>query len=173
MALLQWEMMGAKFLRGIVLTVAAVGAATLIPGTAFAQASDRVRLTGLSDVNFGTITAVEFDASVAQSVCLYSRTGRYGISAIGSGSSGAFSLSGGATSLPYAVEWSQTAGSQSGAVLQPNTALTGLLATATHQTCQSGPTASASLIVRLKGLDLSAAQMGAYNGTLTLIVAVE
>lgn len=173
MALLQLEIMGARFLRGIVLLLAVVGAAILMPGTAFAQASDRVRLTGLSDVNFGTITALEFDASVAQSVCLYSRTGRYGISAVGSGSSGSFSLSGGTTTLPYTVEWSQSAGGQSGTALQPNTALTGLLAAATHQTCQSGPAASASLIIRLRGADLSAARMGSYSGTLTLIVAVE
>lgn len=167
------ESMGAKLLQGIVLLIAAAGAAILMPGTALAQASDRVRLTGLSDVNFGTIAAVEFDTSVAQSVCLYSRSGRYGISAIGSGPSGSFSLSGSTGTLPYTVEWSQSAGSQSGTALQPSTALTGLLATATHQTCQSGPAASASLIVRLKGVDLSATQMGAYNGNLTLIVAVE
>jgi hypothetical protein len=138
-------------------------------------ASNKVRLTGLSDVPFGTVVNLGADAVRSQSLCLYADTATngYSITATGSGSGGAFDLSSGVRSLPFDVAWNSSPGQTAGAPLSPNVPLTGQTSTATQQTCNNGPMTSASLVVALRATSLSNAMAGTYAGTLTLIVGAE
>ena len=137
-------------------------------------ASNKVRITKLTNVTFGSIANVGVDAVQAQSVCLYSDTNTkgYNIKATGSGPSGAFRLASGLNSLAYEVQWSSSAGQNSGIQLSPNIPLTGQVSAATQQACTMGPATSASLIVVLRSTALSATA-GSYSGTLTLVVGPE
>jgi hypothetical protein len=138
-------------------------------------ASNKVRMTGLTDVSFGTLANLGVDAVHNQSLCLYADTptNGYSITAMGSGSGGAFDLSSGAQALPFEVAWNSAAGQSSGNQLSPNVPLTGQTSTATQQTCNSGPATSASLVVVLRAAALSSTMAGTYAGTLTLIVGAE
>ena len=138
-------------------------------------ATAKVRISGLSDVNFGTISNLTIDAVQAQSVCIYSNgTGnRYGVRADGSGAGGAFTLSNGVTTMVYDVRWSGQSGQTNGTVLTSGVMLTTQTTNAQNQTCSSGPPTTASLIVTLPANSLSSAGAGNYSGTLTLIVSEE
>lgn len=138
-------------------------------------ASNKVRITNLTDVSFGTISNFASDAIQAESVCLYSdtNTSGYNITATGSGPAGAFQLSSGLSSLAYEVQWSSSAGQASGAQLSSSVPLTGQISSATQQTCNNGPANSASLVVIVRSAALSSAAAGSYSGTLTLVVGPE
>ncbi|HET7604665.1 MAG TPA: hypothetical protein VFK28_01175 [Sphingomicrobium sp.] len=143
-------------------------------GPCFA-ASNNVRITGLTDVAFGTVANLSADAVQSQSLCLYANTASngYNVRASGSGAGGTFSLSSGADELPFEVQWNGTAGQSSGTQLAANVALSGLTTAATQQTCNSGPAVSASLVVILRSAALSSASAGSYNGSLTLLIGPE
>lgn len=135
----------------------------------------RVQITGLTDVDFGTVDPT-LDASDAQSVCVWSNTSgrKYNVTATGDGGTGTdFSLSDGTNALPYTVEWAATSGATTGSALTSGTALTGLSSSAVNPSCSSGASKSASLIVNMASADLLAAVAGSYTGTLTLVVAPE
>ena len=144
-------------------------------GSASPALADKVRITKLSDVNFGTVGSLQTDARQSQSVCVYSngQTATYSVAASGSGPGSAFTLSNGPYLLSYDLEWSSLAGQTSGNALAPNVALSGQTSAATNQQCSSGPSASASLTLVLRGTNLSAAREGAYSGSLTLIIGAE
>ncbi|QNP44553.1 hypothetical protein H9L15_15770 (plasmid) [Sphingomonas daechungensis] len=156
------------------LLVLAVGllAAAVAPSPAAAQ---RVRITKLSDVAFGSLTNLGVDAVRNQSVCVFSQaaTRGYHVTATGSAPGGSFALLSGGNQLAYDVQWSPSAGQSSGTQLSPNVTLTGLTSTATQQSCNSGPATSASLIVVLRSTTLSNARAGSYAGTLTLVIGPE
>ena len=124
------------------------------PATA---ASNKVRITSLSDVAFGTIPSLAVDAVRSQSVCLFAdtTTNGYTITATGTGPAGTFELTSGLAAMPYEVEWSSSAGQSSGIQLTPNLPLTGQVSPATHQTCNNGPATSASLILMLRSRERS------------------
>jgi hypothetical protein len=82
-------------------------------------------------------------------------------------------LSNGFYSLPFEVEWSDSAGRSTGASLSPNVALTGQISSAKNQLCSSGPAASASLTIILRAAELSKARQGGYAGSLTVLVSAE
>ena len=140
-----------------------------------ASVPNRVRLSGLTDVSLLNLDPT-VDATSAQNVCVFSNTATrgYSITATGSGAASAFTLSAGASNVPYSVEWSDTVNAASGSGLTAGTAGTGFTSTATHQLCNTGPSASASLVVKLASADLSSMQAGqTYTGTLTLLVQPE
>ncbi|MGX7953485.1 hypothetical protein ACWPM1_13110 [Tsuneonella sp. HG249] len=113
-------------------------------------------------------------ASSAQNVCAWTNTATkaYTITATGSGAAGAFTLTNGSNAVPYSVQWSSTTGQTSGTALTSGAASSSLTSTATHQSCSSGPTASASLIVGIGTTDLSTMSAGSnYTGTLTLLLS--
>lgn len=171
--------------RSVCARLAAFAAAAMlahafgVPGmlgcTPALAASNKVRITQLSDVAFGSITNLSVDAIRSESVCLFADTSTngYNITASGTGPAGTFELSSGLQSLPYEVQWSGSSGQSSGVQLAPNTPLTGQFSSATQQTCASGPATSASLVLVLRSLALSSATAGTYNGTLTLVVGPE
>lgn len=154
------------------LSIAFFLAAAVCPSPALA---DKVRITGLSDVNFGLVSNLQADQRRAQNICVYSNgTGnRYSITATGSGPGSSFALSNGANSLAYEVEWSDQSGQTTGTSLSPSVAATARSSSASQQSCNSGPATSASLIVVLRSSALSQAREGSYSGSLTLLVAAE
>jgi len=154
--------------RLLALSFLALGA----PATA---ASNKVRITSLSDLNFGALANLAADAVQSESLCLFAdtNTNGYNITATGTGPGGAFQLSSGASAMAYEVQWSSSAGQNSGSALAPNVPLSGQVSTATQQACSNGPASSASLIVVLRAATLSSASAGTYSGVLTLLVGPE
>ena len=142
------------------------------PQTASAQ---KVRITNISDIDFGLLANVQVDSRRSQNLCLYSNSsgGAYSVAASGSGPGSAFTLSNGANSLAYEVEWSDQSGRSSGVGINPNILLTGRTSSASHQFCNSGPAASASLIIVLRSAELGQAREGSYSGSLTLLISAE
>lgn len=138
-------------------------------------ASNKVRITNLVDVSFGTIANLGADAVQSQSVCVYAdtNTNGYNITGIGTGPGGSFQLSSGAASMSFNVLWNSSAGQTSGTQLAPNVPLNGQVSAATQQTCSNGPASSASLVVVVRSAALSSAAAGSYNGSLTLLVGAE
>jgi hypothetical protein len=140
-----------------------------------ASVPNRVQISGLTDVSFANQDPA-VAASNAQNVCVYSNTSTkgYNVTATGSGASSAFTLSNGAATVPYSVEWAGSSGQSSGAALTSGTALTGLTSTATNPTCSAGPASTASLVVKITTANLQGMQAAtSYTGTLTLVVAPE
>lgn len=150
----------------------AVLLAAVHPSPASAQ---KVRITNLSDVDFGLIANPQAENRRSQSICVYSNSAgnAYSVIASGSGPGASFELANGSSSLAYDVEWSQQSGQISGTQLSANMALTGLTSAAAHQFCNNGPPTSASLTIVLRGAQLSQAQEGNYSGSLTLLIAAE
>lgn len=138
-------------------------------------AAAKVRVSGLSDISFGTISNLTVDAVQAQSICIYSNgSGQtYGVRADGSGSGGAFMLANGITALAYNVRWNNQPGQSNGTALTAGALLGGQTTNAQNQTCTNGPATTASLIVTLPATSLSSATAGTYGGTLTIIVSEE
>src|SRR3989337_1896697 len=71
--------------------------------------AQKVRITNLSDVDFGLIANLQAESRRSQSICLFSSGlgNAYSVTASGSGPGGSFALASGSSSLPYDVEWSQ------------------------------------------------------------------
>ncbi|MFN7024894.1 MAG: hypothetical protein ACK4QP_10300 [Pseudorhizobium sp.] len=137
-----------------------------------ASVPSRVRISGLTDIDF-TNQDPATAASSAQNVCVWSNTATkaYTITATGSGAGSAFTLSNGSAAVSYEVQWAGISGAMAGTTLTAGSASSSFSSTATNQNCASGPSASASLIVGLGTGALSAMNAGAnYTGTLTLLV---
>ena len=140
-----------------------------------ASVPNRIQLSGLTDVSF-TNQDPSVAASNAQNVCVWSNTSTkgYNVTATGSGTGSAFTLSNGAATVPYGVEWAGSSGQSSGTALTTGSAFTGLTSTATNPTCSAGPSSSASLVVKITSANLQSMQAATtYTGTLTLLVAPE
>ena len=149
-----------------------LGATSTGSVTITASVPNRARITGLTDVTFANQDPATL-ASDAQDVCVWSNTAtkEYTVTATGSGAASAFTLTNGSTTVPYTVEWASSTGQTTGSSLTTGTASAALTSTATHQTCTSGPAASASLIVEIATADLGTMSDGSnYPGTLTLLV---
>jgi hypothetical protein len=137
-----------------------------------ASVPNRARISGLTDVSFlnqDPATA----ASNAQNVCVWSNTATkaYTITATGSGTASAYTLSNGGGTVPYTVEWAATSGQTSGTALTTGTASSSLTTGAVNQSCSSAPLATASLIVKMATADLGTMSAGSnYTGSLTLLV---
>lgn len=140
-----------------------------------ASVPNRVQLSGLTDVSFANQDPATAAAN-AQNVCVWSNTSTkgYNVTASGSGTASALTLANGALTVPYTVEWAQTSGQVSGTPLATGAALTGQKSTATNALCASGPSSTASLIVKMSTASLQSMQAATtYSGTLTLVVAPE
>jgi len=137
--------------------------------------AERVRVTNLSNVNFGLISNLQVESRRSQNVCVYANSSRssYSVYAYGSAPGSAFALTNGSHSLAYGVQWSGIGGQTSGVALAPNVVLAGQTTVAQHQTCSNGPTTSASLSIVLPASELSQAREGTYSGSLTLVIAAE
>lgn len=138
-----------------------------------AAPQDKVRVSQLSDVNFGTVGLAGGDYVIAQDLCVYSSANNGGYSVVATGTSQAseFVLVSGAKALGLEVQWADSAGQQSGQQLLPGVALGGQFADARQHQCNSGPPASASLIVILRANSINSATAGNYAGTLNILIA--
>lgn len=140
------------------------------------HAADRTRISGLSDVNFGSQANLNADMVRSQSICVFTKSpplDRYRVTASGSGAGGSFQLNSGTDTLAYEVQWSSSVGQTSGLQLSPNQALSGQGSSASADDCSSGAAASASLIVVLRSAALGSAPSGTYTGSLSLLIAPE
>ena len=168
-----------RFFAGRLSLQRATRAAAFLAATSLLVATpaeaQQVRITRLSNANFGTITNLASDTQRNQSVCIYSSVADkgYNVTASGSGSGGAFTLSSGSATMAYEVQWNDVTGQTSGTDLSPGIKLSGLTTTATSQNCGSGPSRTASLIVLLRAATLGSATAGTYSGTLTLLIEPE
>lgn len=95
----------------------------------------------------------------------------YGVTATGSGTGGAFTLSNGRSQLPYEVQWAQTANASSGSPVSASQMLgnqsnASLLSTVT---CALG-LQNATIIVIVRATSLQQSTAGAYSGTLTVLL---
>jgi hypothetical protein len=146
----------------------------LASAPAFAQ-SNKVRISDLTDVAYGTINSLQTDNRRAQNICVSANSidGLYTVTASGTGPGGALELSSGASSLRYSVEWSPTSGQTTGSDLIANTPLVGQTSPEKQQDCKSRGLQTASLVVVLRGAELSKALQGAYQGTLTILIAAQ
>lgn len=149
--------------------LALLAAATLsVP--AFSQ-SNNVRITELSDVNFGLVSGPT-DRRLSQNICVFAHTAadRYAVVASGSGASGSFELNSGLDTLPYEVQWSDSPNQTSGTTLVSGTTSQTFTSTAQHQLCKNGPVATASMTVLLRATEIDRATAGSYAGTLQIMI---
>lgn len=140
-----------------------------------ASVPSRVRISGLTDVSLLNQDPT-IDAASAQDVCVWSNTATrgYSITATGSGTGNAFTLASSGSTVPYSVEWADLTAQTTGTALTAGAAESGFTSAATQQLCSAGPSASASLIVKIASADLSTMQAAqTYTGTLTLLVTPE
>lgn len=159
---------------GKALSVLAALTAVAIPAPACADA----RITGLTDVNFGTL-ASPVDQSSSQSLCVFSSNGGflggagYSVRATGSGGGGAFVLSSGPKTLPYEVRWADSPGQAGGTQLSAGVLTTGFDNGALFQTCLFQSQGTASLTVTLRASQIAAATAGNYSGVLQITIVPE
>jgi hypothetical protein len=153
---------------------AALLASLIAPAPALAQAN-KVRISDLTDVSYGTILNLQSDNRRAQNICVSANAvnGLYSVTASGTGPGGALELSSGGSSLPYSVEWSSTPGQATGSDLAANTALVGQFSPEKQQDCKTRGLQTASLVVVLRGTELSKALQGSYQGNLTILIAAQ
>jgi hypothetical protein len=127
-----------------------------------------VQISALNDIDLGTYTGGGNITGV-DDLCVYSNIGGYHITATGNGAGSAFQLIGAGATIPYAVEWADSAGAQTGDPMTSGTVLTNQSGTFTTPNCGGGN--NARVIVTVNSTDLAAAPAQAYTGVLTLVVA--
>lgn len=160
------------------LTAAAVAALAALIAPTPARAQFQARVTGLSDVSYGTINSFT-DQTSSQNVCVHSVFRFFGfpirrdysVLATGSGSGGAFTLASGSATLPYEVHWADAANQTTGTQLTAGATATGFGNASTNQTCTGGE--NASLIVTITGTSLNTATAGSYTGVLSITIVPE
>ena len=147
-----------------------LAASLLSASPSFAQ-SEKVRLSGLGDVSFGSL-GYGGDVISAQSLCAFSsmRSAGYTIVPIGDGANGELILRSGLNLLDFDVLWSPLASQTNGDQLIAMQMSQAYTTDAQHHRCMNGPSSTASLIVRIRSQDISAARAGVYSGSLTLIL---
>lgn len=131
---------------------------------------ERVQISGLEDFAFGQYPGngnVEDD----DDICVYSNspTAGYRVTATGSGTSNAFTLTDGdSNTIPYTPFWNDEIGTTDAIQLFPN-AITQTQTGANNQsyTCVTGGD-SANVRVFINSADISGKPNGNYTGTLTL-----
>lgn len=159
--------------KGMPLIAGAIAALVAVTPTC-ARAQLQSRITGLADVNYGTINAF-VDQTNSQNVCVYSAfnfffqfTRPYSVLATGSGAGGAFTLASGPRTLPYEVRWADAANQSTGTQLTAGVTAAGFGNASNNQTCNG--TENASLIVTITGTSLATASAGSYSGVLSITI---
>jgi hypothetical protein len=157
---------------GATATQGSLGATSTGSITITASVAARAQITGLTDVTFNAIDPMTA-ATAAQNNCVWTNTlnGGYSITATGSGTSGAFTLTNSTATVPYSVQRASTTGQSSGPALTAGTAKTGMTSTATSPTCSSAPLTTSSLIIGIAPTNLiNMTANTTYTGTLSLLV---
>ena len=130
--------------------------------------NDEVQISNLTDLT-GTFTGV--DMTLTDTACVYRNAGGdYTVTAQGDGAANAFTITDGATVVPYTVQWSSDGGTtfESLATSVTSASHTGNAA----PDCSAAPAGdNVTIQVDLAAIDLVAAAAGTLSGTLTLTVA--
>ena len=134
-----------------------------------AEIPSLVLISSLDDIDLGTWDG-QSAMSGTEPNCVWSTTGGYSITGIGSGTDGAFTITNGSDELTYTAEWSDSSNKKS-KKLKANRAQAGRITDADAQDCNGNTTAILDIEINKGRLNSSSA--GLYSGTLTLIVAVE
>lgn len=153
------------------LALALATAIAALPSAASAKPGDNARITGLTDLAFGTLNMVS-DQTLSEDVCLFSdsATSGYAVQASGDGAGSAFTLASGSFTLPYEVRWSGSSGQSNGTALTAGVSTSGFVSAASQQSCKSGAPSSATLLVTIRGTAAGSARVGTYSGVLTLTI---
>jgi len=125
-----------------------------------------VQISNVNDLDLGTHATLAADAVASDSVCVFSSTAGYRVTA--SNVSGTFELVDGANTIGYALTW--TAGGPAAAMTN-GTAITGLTGDNTSLTCSGGTNATFEATVTSAAFN--AAAPGTYTDTITLLVEPE
>jgi hypothetical protein len=151
-----------------------LGAGTALSWALPAQSGDKVAASGFADVAFGTVLSFS-DQTSSQNLCVFSQsfTNAYSVTANGNGAGGAFELSNGTAVIPFEVLWNSSAEQSGGTTILAGSMRTGFTSSATQKSCNSGPSASASLTIALRSAALASARAGFYSGTLQITIAPE
>jgi len=159
--------------QALAATQGAVGSTSTGSVVITATVPNLVRISGLNDIALGTWSGTG-DMTGSDSLCVWSTTRKYAVTATGSGASSAFTLTSGGTTpstIAYTVQWADSSGASTGTAMTAGTPVTTRNTTATSTTCAGGT--NATVLVRVAETDLAAAPAAAYTGTLTLVVAPE
>lgn len=135
-----------------------------------ATVPNRALITSLADVSFANADP-SAAVSNSQGPCVWSNTAtrKYTITASGSGTAGAFTLTDGTVVVPYSVSWANSANASSPSALTAGTATAALVASATNISCSAG--VDSTLKVGIAASDLqNMVATNSYQGTLTLVV---
>jgi hypothetical protein len=127
-----------------------------------------VQISALDDIALPNYTGGA-DITGGGDLCVYSNIGGYQITATGNGANSAFHLIGAGATIPYTVEWADSAGALSGEPMTSGTALINQSGTFTTPNC--GGLDNARVMVTVSSTDLAAAPAQDYAGVLTLLVA--
>ena len=132
----------------------------------------RVQISKLRDLQPPTFTGSGTRSDGAD-LCIYtnSTAGRYRVTALGSGSGGAFKIKNQTTleELDYALNWNDQNGASGGAPISSGTPLTNQTGADTNSTTCSGGTNS-NLQVTFSEQNLLAAKSGTYSGSVSIMV---
>lgn len=124
--------------------------------------ADIVQISDMNDFAFGNYSGTG-NLSDTDDVCIYRNgTGDYTVTATGSGTGNAFTMTDSTDTIAYSV-------SLDGTALTAGTSVNQSGADASSADC--GGTPNKTLAVSISEADLQAAQAGSYTGTLTLLVA--
>lgn len=129
-----------------------------------------VRISGISDLSFGAYGG-SGSPSLDDDICIYENntSGTYKVTAHGSGTSSAFTVTDGSNLIAYAVRFNNVTGTTSNFPLTTNVTSSTLSgANSASQTCGGGN--NANFQVTLQKADLLKVPAGTYSGTLTLVI---
>ncbi len=137
--------------------------------------NDSVQISGLRDLG-GTFDGVNAVVD-SDTACVYRNgTGLYQVTGTGDGAGGAFTITNGSDTIPYAVNWNDvpTAGlAAGGANLTSGAPLSGQTGADTSETsCTTGGD-TAAVEVTVAASDLLGVTNGTLTGTLSLLISPE
>jgi hypothetical protein len=133
----------------------------------------QARISSMTDMTLGSWVIGDGDVALNTTACIYSTSPDYTVTATGSGTSNAFTITDGVdgTALhtrPYTVAWNQSVGA-GGTALTTNTPANFTGASVTSITC--GGTDNAQINIAFTEANLVQLASGTFTGTLTVLVA--
>jgi hypothetical protein len=144
-----------------------------IPRVAQAQSTVSPPLT---DFAFGQISSLSSDVNNRQNTCSFGGLTpvSYSVTATGSGSGATFSVTNGSSTVPYEVQWAQSANATSGSNLAANQPLLNQsnASLLSSLTCGLG-LQNATVIVIVRAVSLQQATAGSFTGTLSILLSVQ
>ena len=157
-----------KFLNNALAVSAAIFFAHVDPYNAFAE----VRISNLRDFTLGSWSG-SGDLYDNDDICIYNSGGTgYRITATGSGSGQAFTLSTTGGAVEYEVRFKDQAGSGGSYVqLTSGTQVSSFSGASSSSDCNSGVDLNANIKITVTATALGSAVPGSYSGTLTIVLA--